>query len=229
MRLVVSLSFALLLLSIPLAAMAQQPAKASTASADEHSKSDATKKTEIVQLELWVLRLSPEADAHAIEQASLPLKDRKAVLARVSELEELGLIAHSQYLMASTIDDERLRLNLAAREPRIVGTAMTRTGRTSNIQYDAIGTLLDARPSIKSPSLVTCDLTYEESYMQPTEVALLEDEEGLQGKVDRIRTFVHQGTVGCPNGGATVLMASGGNEATDQPAMLIFLACRVME
>lgn len=226
MRHVISLSTVLFLLSFAPWAVAQETEETAVDVVGE-VQTETPQNLQIVQLELWVVRLTDDVHSDVVEGAGLPLADRNAVLARIRELEQQGLVAKSQYLMASALDNQMLRLNLGAREPRVSSTQLTQFGKASSIQYDNVGVMLDARAKIASPDMVLSELQYEESYHQPSDVTIFVDKDGDKTTIDRTRTFVHQATVGCPNGGAVALMASGGDPDAHQPAMLMFLACKI--
>lgn len=230
MRRVISLSTALLLLCLITPVVAQETVEPAVVAAVEET-SETPQELQIVQMELWVVRLTPEANAEIVENAGLPLKDRKAVLARIRDLEQQGRVECSRYCMASTLDGQQVHLHVGAREPRVRGMNLSQRGRTTSVEFVEVGMIVQVRPKVVSSELISFELNYEESYFQRTDLAIHKDAEGDEddSQVDRTLILTHQANAACPNGGAVTVMASGGDPSTEQPAMLMLLACRVMD
>lgn len=197
---------------------------------DVPEATEATPPRSTVQIELWVVTLSPDATDEVMAEVSLPVDDRKAVLSRLRELEEQKLVTRSQYLMASALEEQQSILQLGSRDPRIQGVSQTAFGRQSSIVYESIGTILQTRSRVTSSHAII-EFQYEDSYLAPTDVAIFEPKEGggENVNVDQVRQFTHHATVSCPDGGAVTVMASGGAKGSDQPATLMFLAARLVD
>lgn len=226
MRQAVSLSIALLY-CFATSSLAQDAEESTPV--EVATQPDSEDSPQIVQFELWVLRLSPDTDVDVLDKAGRPLKDRKAVQSRVRDLEQTGVVTQSQYMMASALDNHQFILQFGSREPRVHGVRQTQFGRASTVQFENVGVIFEGKAKVESHSLILSELRYEDSYLEPTDVAIFEGKDGKETDIARMRTLTQNSTIGCPNGGAVVVMASSGDSSTGQPATLMFLACQVLE
>jgi hypothetical protein len=193
----------------------------------EPKKPDA--KSAIIQLDVWMLTLSADAEDDLLATASEPLADREEAMARVRKLQDSGAASRSHHFMATTLENEKLIVQFGAREPRVQATNITQFGKTHSLIYEPVGTMLQARARVDDVSRVLLEMQLESSHLEDSGVAMFEPKEDEPVKAPQIAQRTYHSSLACPSGGAVVALSSESQSGSEPSAALIYVAAKVMK
>lgn len=176
---------------------------------------------EIVQLRLWALSIHVPSEKAADQLVAslgesvnnLPqnIDSLDKVRELIAKLTEAKILHRSREFRFSAANGQLAQITLGSQEPMITNTSTSPRGggRTSNYQYQAVGTTIQATARLVSGENIRVGLTYEASSLEPTDppVVVSEPENGKSVSIPQIISQRVQTNVRFKRGGATVVQA----------------------
>lgn len=183
---------------------------------------------QLIGLRLWVVQLKPSTPRSVYAQVATPFSSVEEVTLGIDRLEQAGHVSRSRVLSITLTNGTRSVQRLEVQQPSVQAVNMDSRGRRSAIQFRDTGAVFQAKPKLGANQMIEVEFEYEESYVEPTDVAMYQGEDGEEVNVDRTRQVQQSSTVTCRDGGVTLVSSTWANKEAEQPGMLMFLEAKIV-
>lgn len=190
---------------------------------------------EMVQLDLWAVTLRVESGAAdepakplmtRLANLSTPIGSRDEVQKLLGRLQEQGVVRRLQSFRVTTLSGQESTVVCGERAAVVIGTTISDRGRTNNIQYQQIGTVLKLLPAMVEKDEVSVDLSYERSDLANSDVVIAQPANGETVHAKNLPSVTAATRAKMGSGKAVVVLSS--SDIKRNTAELIILSATVV-
>lgn len=189
----------------------------------------------MVELDLWAVTLRGESSVKdepakplmsRLANLPTPIGGREEVQKLLGHLQQQGVVQRLQSFRVTTLSGQESTVVCGERAAVVIGTTISDFGRTNNIQYQQIGTVLKLLPLLLEQGEVSVDLNYERSDLAKSDVAIAQPANGEAIHAKNVPSVTAATRAKMSSGEAVVVLLS--SDTKRNTAELIILSATIV-